>query len=208
MKYYFIHGAGDIAATDARANTLEGLIPGLLRLSYWTDLPYTTNWQSLLQQTSTTDNNTVFIGESFGGFWAAQLALEKHACCYLLNPAMSPADQLMQFVGQTLQTGRSSLTAEAVQSNAYAPDPRSPIMQGRIGLMLGHNDTLITPNTTLNFLKDFVTPDWINDGHSIELQSSFSIIVQKVKSFKDEGKLGHLARKLKSLSKVAEKIMG
>lgn len=206
MKYYFIHGAGDIAATDARANTLEGLILGLLRLSYWTDSPYNTNWQSLLQQTSTADNNTVFIGESFGGFWAAQLALEKHACCYLLNPAIIPAEQLMQLVGQVWQTGRNALTDSAVQSNACAPDPRSPIMQGRIGIMLGHNDATLA-NVTQNFFKDFVTPDWTDDGHAIELQSSFQIIVQRVKAFKDEGKLGHLARKLKSLSKFAEKIM-
>lgn len=200
MKIYFIHGAGDIAETDERANKLSNLFDKKIkRLSYFTDLSYLEIWQSLLDQLEDADNNCVFIGESYGGFWAAQLAVYFDACCYLLNPAMFPSWQLRQFVGTKLQPNRPELPLYNVLSTILANDPKSKLCKGRVGVMVGRNDNIIEPVVNDLYFTDICKIDWTNDSHAIELDESFELIKNRVSDFKAENKLCYLFRKVKRI---------
>ncbi len=48
----------------------------------------------------TSDDNTLIIGSSLGGFIAMYLAEKYKAKCILLNPAVDPVNQLKQFIGK------------------------------------------------------------------------------------------------------------
>lgn len=197
MKYVFIHGAGDRYATDNRAIELKKRIPSLTGLDYWTHETYATTWASLKQQTSGDNYNTVYIGESFGGFWASQLALERKAYCYLLNPVIFPAWQMLQFVGSTLQSGGSILTTDTVRSFAGAPDVRVPLLKERVGVMLGRNDEVLDAYSGEQFWKAFGADiTWTQDTHAISITGSFATIVRKVNAFAEESAFAYSLRKL------------
>lgn len=196
MAKFFIHGAGDVAATDARADTLSLTWPDLVRLSYWTDEGYSASWSSLLAQTASADHNSIFIGESLGGFWAAQLASKYRARCYLLNPAIFPAWQLQQFIGSSLQPSRPAITIETCRSFSAAPDPRTSLSYKRIGLMLGLADTVVDAHITETFYGGYAqTVDSVSDGHAITNPSSFDTIVSRVNAMNDESSLAFAVRR-------------
>lgn len=149
-----------------------------------------------MSQTSSADHNSVFIGESLGGFWAAQLAAHFRAHCYLLNPAVYPVWQLQQFIGVTLQTGRPPITQDMCRSFAPAPDPRQTLLKSRIGLMLGTSDTVADGHVTEPYFGSFAkTVDWVSEGHAITNQSSFDLIVSRVNAIQTESALAYAVRR-------------
>lgn len=179
MDVCFIHGAGDIAETNARADALDQYIPGLKRLSYWSDEEYGVTLKSLLSQARNAGPASVFIGESFGGFWAAQIARALSCRCYLMNPVVFPATQMMQFADAVLQPGRPSMVNSVIRAYAAAPDPRGSLT-GRVGVMLGRNDDTIDPYVTAAYYGDNAAIDWTNDSHAIALPDSFTLIANRV----------------------------
>ena len=207
MAKFFIHGAGDIAETDVRANTLSTTWPDLIRLSYWTDEAYSASWSSLITQTASADHNSIFIGESLGGFWAAQLAAHYRARCFLLNPAIFPAWQLQQFIGSSLQPSRASITLDMCRDFSAAPDPRTLLVHGRIGLMLGTSDSVIDGNITEKYFGGYVSSaDWVDEGHAITKQSNFDIIVSRVNAMQNESSLAYAVRKANAAMTYIEEI--
>lgn len=196
MRYYFIHGSGDVAATDARANTLDNYIPNMQRLSYFAADTYEISWESLLTQTEEADNNSVFIGESMGGFWATLLARVKYAHCYLLNPASYPAWEMVNFVGQALNS-TTPLTKEQVGTFAAAPDVRDYMLKGRVHIMLGRNDDIVSPYGTANFYTKFCEPVWVDDGHVIS-DGNLKTVAETVLAIEDEGGLALALRKVRA----------
>ena len=196
MTKFFIHGAGDVAETDVRANTLSATWPDLIRLSYWTDEGYSASWASLINQTVSADHNSVFIGESLGGFWAAQLAAHYRAQCFLLNPAIFPAWQLQQFIGLSLQPSRASITLDMCRDFSSAPDSRTLLAYNRIGLMLGTSDSVIDGHITEKYFGGYVSSvDWVDEGHAITKQANFDIIISRVNAMKNESSLAYAVRK-------------
>lgn len=185
MKLYFIHGAGCLSNNCSVANSLDNLFQeDLLRLSYYTDETFETIRDSLITQIedNTIDNKTIFIGESYGGFWAAQMAMYFNAYCYLLNPAIIPYFMMKQFNGMVLQSNRAPLTMKSILSTKAALDPRDHLSKSQMKVMLGRNDTLIDSNVS-NFYFTNYDIDWTNDNHEISLPSSFQLIVQRVNEF-------------------------
>lgn len=82
-------------------------------------------WQSVLK-----DRNVTFAGTSLGGFWANTYAQQYGVKrLVLVNPAVDPAEQLKQFIGQMEVEKRNKVidvTAEAVESyraRTTAPEP-------------------------------------------------------------------------------------
>lgn len=181
---FFIHGLGGLPTTEAgaRLDAATGIVSK--KLAYDAGANWATNWATLLGQTKSTANkNCIFVGESMGGFFAAQLAVQYSARCYLLNPAIAPQWQLRQFIGPfTIEGGREVIiTEELVRSYNAAPDPRTLLTKGRIGLMLSYNDDLIDPRYTEAFYAGYSAfADWVDDGHGIGLDSSFDMIRDRV----------------------------
>ena len=85
---FFIHGAGCTADACPVADSLDALLGPMNRLGYSSAETWEASWASLKSQTAGAGNNALFIGESMGGFWAAQLSRLYDARCYLLNPVI------------------------------------------------------------------------------------------------------------------------
>lgn len=182
---YFIHGLGSKPTTETgtRLDAVTGITS--IKLDYRAEKSYSTNWLNLLEQTKDADMESIFVGESMGGFWASQLSARFHSRCYLLNPCISPAWQVRQFIGAFNQGyGNVEITEETVRSYNTAPDQRTPWNKGKIGLMLSPGDTVISPQYTDEFYKDWsMFTDWVNDGHAIGLDTSYHIIGARISAW-------------------------
>ena len=185
-RIYFIHGLGSLptTASGVRLDAATG-IPST-KLSYNAAGTWEENILSLQQQTEDADSNSIFVGESMGGFFAAQLAAQYKARCYLLNPATVPAHQLLQFVGPFTIDGGTvvNITVEAVQSYNAALDPRRANTINKFGLMLSYEDELITPNDAAAYYANWSAfIDWVHDGHGIAQDSSYDIIGARINAW-------------------------
>lgn len=202
---YFIHGAGCTVAGCAVADRLDALLPETLaRLAYNADEPWETSWASLQSQIEEVDHNTVFIGESMGGFWASQLSRLHDARCYLLNPVIRCEWQMRQFIGHVLQVGRPAVSEANVRTFATAPDQRTPLNKGRVGLMLATGDTTIEPRYTEEFYAGHAAfADWVDDGHGITAEANFALIARRVRNWEDESDFTYFLRRLKAAGELA-----
>lgn len=195
QKLYFLHGACDVAQSSDRYYVLKNYLAELEPLSYKTHDTYNASLDNLLDQVDA-DRNTVFIGESFGGFWAAQLAYHFWARCVLLNPVVYPALQMQQFAGCVMQPGGNPLFAYTLKDYAMALDPR-PRLKDRLILLLGENDTLLDPVLADRYFYDL--PSCIlrtKDEHAVTLPESFRRIAKEVKELKKENIFSYWKRRL------------
>lgn len=173
---YFIHGAGCKADNCNVYTRLQQELPGLTSIGYHSHDTYQNTRALLLSQIAGAGSNSLFIGESLGGFWAAQLAKHFGAYCYLLNPVTDVPSQMAQFVGRSLQEGMPAITQANLNTYSAAPDPR-PSMSLKVGLMLSGSDTTIDADTTVAYYRG-IAPfvDWCDDGHAISNDASFKTI--------------------------------
>lgn len=174
---YFIHGAGCQYGQCPVYARLKTMIPDLIQLGYHTHDTYQNTREFLLKQVAGADSNSMFIGESLGGFWASQLASHFNAYRYLLNPVINPPAQMAQFVGRQLQPGYPAITQAALNTYGFAPDPRSGGLKAKTGLLLSRNDQLLDANATASYYGDYAKYiDWRNDEHSIGTDESFNTV--------------------------------
>lgn len=197
MNLYFIHGLGCPALCETGLAIDRVLEEESVKLSYAAEGLWADNFARLLAQSEDADHNSLFIGESMGGFFAAQLSAHYHARSYLLNPVVHPAWQLRQFIGPFTAGGRAvTITAENVRSYIQAPDQRSPLNKGRVGLMLSPADTLIEPLCSEAFYQGHTAfVDMVDDGHGIGNAASFAIIAQRVRDWKTENGFAYCLRR-------------
>lgn len=173
---YFVHGAGCEFNQCGVFSRLQKELPGIVTIGYDSHETYQNSWSRLLGQINPASPGYLFIGESLGGFWAAQLARHFGAKCYLLNPVTDVPSQMAQFVGRQLQPGRPAITQANLNTFRAAPDPR-PSLRSKVGLMLSHNDTTINADTTAAYYNGYSAfTDWCNDGHVITSDASFQLI--------------------------------
>ena len=186
---FFVHGAGCTVSSCPVADELDKRIDDtkLIRLSYNSGDDYETSLNSLFSQieqhitdSGGIDQNTVFIGESMGGFWASQLATAYSAKCLLINPALRITTQMQQFLGQHLQ-GEDKPAISQDQLDTYADDLitdiRTERMRGRMFIILGTEDTIIPNEDTINFLGDYAgNTVYVDDGHSPTTNDSYEQI--------------------------------
>ena len=183
---FFIHDASCTTDNCLVANELATRINDteLIRLSYNSGDEYETNLSSLSSQIRqyTVNNgeinqNTIFIGESMGGFWAAQLATIYGAKCLLINPILHITTQMQQFLGQHLQgEDKPAITQE--QLNTYTDNLitniKTEYMRNRIFVVLSTNDTIIANEDTINFLGDYAKDIvYVNDEHSLTTNDNY-----------------------------------
>lgn len=199
-KLFFIHGAGDTAQSSVRYYALEKYLKGLKPLSYFTHAAYTESLESLLTQTKSANHNSIFIGESFGGFWAAQLAASKWANCILLNPVVYPAIQMRQFAGCILQPGGEPLSGSVLKEYASAFDPR-PRLKNRLILVLGKKDTLLDPELSCKYFHNIANLMIMTDDvHTVDKPESILKIAEAVFKIKAESFLKYLFRRVMDIS--------
>lgn len=180
---YFIHGLGSTptTATGTRLDAVTGTTS--IKLDYRAEKTWAENWSSLLEQAQNATTDSIFVGESLGGFWASQFSMHFHARCLLLNPAIAPAWQLRQFIGSFNQGyGPIQITEDVVRSYNAARDQRIEWNKGKVGLMLSPGDPVINPQYTNTFYAGgwAAFTDWVDDGHGIDLDSSFEILGARI----------------------------
>lgn len=183
---FFLHGLGSLpaTATGRRLDAATGIAS--VKLAYGPDKTWETNILSLQHQAAKADANSIFVGESMGGFFAAQLAAQLRARCCLLNPVIVPAWQLRQFIGRfTIEGGTSvTITEAAVRSYNAAPDPRTAGTMGRIGLVLSHNDPVISPEDTGVYYGGWAGfVERVYDGHCFGHDASYKIIGDRIRAW-------------------------
>lgn len=202
QRMYFIHGLGCPPSCETAQGIDAALGTSMTKLSYQAEGAWSDNWQSLLEQTKSADHNSIFIGESMGGFWAGQLSAHYHARCYLLNPAVAPAWQLRQFVGPFNAGGREVvITEEGVRSYMAAPDPRQTLNKGRVALMLCPDDTLINPlYTEVFYAGRTALTDHVADGHAITTPASFAVIASRVAAWAEESAFDYCLRRARAVT--------
>ena len=185
---YFIHGLGSFADTETgvRLDAATGIAS--TKLSYKAAGMWADNWAGLLAQTAGAPPSSIFVGESMGGFFAAQLALQYGARCYLLNGTTDPSVQLQQFIGSPLRLPDGTMieiTPEIAASYKAAPDPRVPGMRKKFGLLISHGDTIVNPQDTIAYYNGWEAfQDWVYDSHSILKPESYVIMGQRIHSVK------------------------
>lgn len=180
---YFIHGllSTPETATGKALDNVTGVAS--IKLDYSPEYTWSQNWSWLRSQTSGASSSDIFVGESMGGFFAAQLASRYDAKFYGWNPVIVPGEQLLQFVGeQYIEDGRKVvITEEAILSYWNAPDQRGLMGSGCVGLMQSPQDDLLPYKLALSYYEsklNFV--DLVTDGHSIQQPTSFKIAGSRV----------------------------
>lgn len=198
QKIFFIHGAGDTVQSSARYYALKNYLKNLKRLSYHTHATYAASLENLLVQTESANHNSIFIGESFGGFWAAQLAAIRWANCILLNPVVYPAIQMQQFAGKILQRGGEPLSGGILKEYASAFDPR-PRLKNRLTLVLGKKDTLLDPELSCKYFQNIANLIIMtNDVHTVDKPESILNIAETVFKIKAENFFKYLFRRVRN----------
>ncbi len=186
MNIFFIHGlkasptAGFITELEKQAQ-IEAT-----KLAYLAEKTWEENWTNLKKQSHAANEQSIFIGVSMGGFFAAQLACSYGAKCYLANPVILPALQLGGFLGPLEAGGRHvELTKQALYSYLAAPDPRLAHMQNKIGLMLSSNDTVLDYEQALTYYKDYTNfIDIVEDIHPIADLKNITQMAKRLIDFK------------------------
>lgn len=200
QKIFFIHGAGDTAQSSARYYAMEKYLKSLKPLSYFTHATYAASLESLLVQTESANHNSIFIGESFGGFWAAQLAAIKWANCILLNPVVYPAIQMQQFTGRLIQANGEPLSGALLKEYASAFDPR-PRLKNRLILVLGKNDTVLDPELSCKYFHNIANLMIMTDDvHTVDKPESILKIAEAIFKIKSESFLKYLCRRVRDIS--------
>ena len=157
---------------------MEKYLKSLKPLSYFTHATYAASLESLLVQTESANHNSIFIGESFGGFWAAQLAAIKWANCILLNPVVYPAIQMQQFTGRLIQANGEPLSGALLKEYASAFDPR-PRLKNRLILVLGKNDTVLDPELSCKYFHNIANLMIMTDDvHTVDKPESILKIAE------------------------------
>ena len=183
---YFIHDLHSLPTSSRGTRLDEATGITSVKLGYGPAKTWETNIGSLFQQAAHAATSAIFVGEGMGGFYAAQLAAYFRARCYLLNPVTVPAWHLQQYVGRLAIEGGASvtITEKTIQSYNAAPDPRTTGTLGRIGLMLSRDDAVIPPEDTEVYYADWsLFTDWVDDGHTLGLDSSFRTIGDRIKAW-------------------------
>lgn len=189
MNIFFIHGLLSLptTATGQKFDAVTGITS--IKLTYNPSATWATNWQSIVQQTAgKAKPGDLFVGESMGGFFAAQLAAYYGGIFYGWNPVVYPATQLMQFTDQDLTREDGAtvrITKAAVQSYAGAPDARLTLR--RVLLAMSLTDDLLD-NTLAPLYYEEKQPliDNVNDGHQFQQAATFRIVGARALALTEE----------------------
>lgn len=101
MPLLFLHDFGD-DVNDLRRHPIYSVFPDIAHVTADTNFQATKTKNELTQLVgSFGDEPTVLIGHGVGGFWAHWLSAEFNLPAVLINPVVSPALYLRQFVGRT-----------------------------------------------------------------------------------------------------------
>lgn len=178
MAIYFIHGLGSVpnTSTGLRFDAVTGITS--TKLSYNAAGTWEENWLSLSSQTRNVTSDDIFVGESMGGFFAAQLAAYYDAKFYGWNPVVAPEFQIMQFVGDfVIEDGTHvTITKEAVLSYMRARDVRNLLSASAVGLVLCRNDTVLDYKLAETYYsKRLLFVDYTTDGHQLNQTTTFII---------------------------------
>ncbi|MRH77641.1 hypothetical protein GH984_02870 [Spiribacter sp. C176] len=171
MDFVYIHGFN--SAFDPSSEKIRHLcrIGDVRGIEYDSFGSYPEILRKLASQISIQDE-TIFVGTSLGGFWAAEMGRQISAPSVIINPCVEPRTSLRKYIGAELTnhvTGESKTLSQAsVLSYEKRLDEQTAQYTFLPLVLLDMGDEVIDSHTTQNLLESYPMTCFEGGSHRFE----------------------------------------
>ena len=170
MNIFYIHGFNSGPSSTSGRKFKEIFNDSNVNiLSFDSKAPFESNFIKLIKDIKDFNlEEYIITGISLGGFYANELANYFNCSVAMFNPAYKPHIQLKKFIGPNVsfENGEKwNLTDEIVESYNISREPRKYSISKLI--FIGRNDSIINPEKSFEYWKDYGKVLLTDDEHSV-----------------------------------------